>query len=71
MDSQVASVSGHEPSGIDVLLSASLKAVGAAIAIYIAVSLIASIVWWVVGIAAVAATVWLAIVVVRTLRERW
>lgn len=65
-------MSGHEQPGlIDRLVGACLKVLGAALALYVAVYLVQTIPWPVILIVGGGVLVWLAVVVIRTLRERW
>ncbi|WP_433578546.1 hypothetical protein [Nocardia brasiliensis] len=65
-------MSGHEQPGyIDRLMGACLKVLGAAIALYVAVYLVQTILWPLILIVGGGVLIWLAVVVIRTLRERW
>ncbi|MBF6228927.1 hypothetical protein IU470_28030 [Nocardia abscessus] len=65
-------MSGHEQPGlIDRLVGVCLKVLGAAIALYVAVYLVQTILWPLILIVGGGVLVWLAVVVIRTLRERW
>ncbi|WP_054814103.1 hypothetical protein [Nocardia arizonensis] len=65
-------MSGHEQPGlIDRLVGACLRVLGAAIALYVAVSLVQSIFWPVIIIVGTGVLVWLAVVVIKTWRDRW
>jgi hypothetical protein len=66
-------MSGHElPPGLkDKIVSTCFGLLAAAIALYYAVRIIESIWPWLVGIGGTVLLVWLAIVAIRTWRERW
>ncbi|MBF6298971.1 hypothetical protein IU459_15670 [Nocardia amamiensis] len=65
-------MSGHEQPGlIDRLVGVCLKVLGAAIALYVAVYLVQSVLPFVLMVIGCAALCWLGIVVYKTWRERW
>ncbi|MGK8508224.1 hypothetical protein ACRS5S_09215 [Nocardia asiatica] len=65
-------MSGHEQPGlIDRLVGACLKVLGAAIALYVAVCLVQSVLPFVLVVIACGMLCWLGIVVYKTWRDRF
>ncbi|MEV0710393.1 MULTISPECIES: hypothetical protein [Nocardia] len=65
-------MSGHEEPGyVDRFVGACLRVLGGALALYVAVYLVQSILWPLILIVGGGALAWLVVVVIRTLRERW
>ncbi|MBH0779388.1 hypothetical protein [Nocardia bovistercoris] len=65
-------MSGHEEPGyVDRFVGACLKVLAGAFALYVAVQVVQSVMWPVIIIVGSAALIWLVVVVIRTLHERW